>query len=94
MGFWDDLLNMISLTPGAEIIEVSADHIHFRGTAPLRTFKIAQADARRFRVKETTGFQTAGRNGQPTPYCDREEITRDQMVRWLAARLKELRTAA
>ena len=89
----DDALRMINSTRGVEIDEASADRIRFHGVVPLRTFEITR-DGGGFHVGETTGFQTAGKSGQPTPYARDQAITQEQMMRWLTARLNELRTAA
>jgi hypothetical protein len=87
------VLGMIRSSAGAEVVETSADRIGFCGRAPLRTFKIIGEGAEGFRVKETTGFQTAGRSGEPTPYCDQDVITESKMIGWVTARLKELAVA-
>jgi hypothetical protein len=87
------VLDLVRATPGAEVVEGGEDRIRFRGEAPRRTFEVFCEDGGGFRVKETTGFQTAGRSGQPTPYGEWEVINEGQMVGWVTARLKELRAA-
>jgi hypothetical protein len=87
------VIGLIGNTPKVEIVEVDANHVCFRGQSPRRTFWIIHEGVDRFRVKETTGWQTAGRSGEPSAYSDRDIITESQMVRWLSARLNELQAA-
>jgi hypothetical protein len=98
MGVFDEkakngVLSMIRSSAGAEVVETTADRIVFCGRVPLRTFQIIGEAPERFRVKETTGFQTAGRRGEPTPYSDRDIITESQMIGWVTERLQELAAA-
>ena len=86
----DGVVSLITSTPEAEIIEANAKGVCFRGHSPLRTFIIIR-EGDLFRVKETTGWQTAGRNNEPSAYSDRDIITESQMMGWVSARLKELR---
>lgn len=95
MAIWGDevksrVLDMIRATPRAEVIKASEDRIEFRGKAPLMTFEVICEGADRFRVKETTGFQTAGRPAEPTPHGERDIITQSKMITWVTQRLKEL----
>lgn len=87
----DRVINLIRSTSSAQIIEADANQICFRGQAPRRTFQIIREGVDHFRVKETTGFPTAGRSGEPSAYSDRDIITEDQMIGWVSARLNELR---
>jgi hypothetical protein len=87
------VLDLVNATPGAEIVEGSEDRIRFRGKAPQRTFEVVCEDGGGFRVKETTGFQTAGRNGQPTPYGERDVIDESRMLGQVRTWLNQLRAA-
>jgi hypothetical protein len=86
----DRVVSMIRNASKAEIVEADANCVCFRGQSPLRTFQIVREDADRFRVKDTTGWPTAGRSGEPSAYSDRDIITENQMIDWLSARLNEL----
>ncbi len=87
----DRVISFIRATSNAETVEADANHVCFRAQSPRRTFQISREGVRRFRVKETTGWPTAGRSNEPSPYSDRDIITEDQMIGWLSARLNELR---
>lgn len=68
----DRVINLIRSTPCAEIVEADANRICFRGQSPRRTFQIIREGVDHFRVKETTGWPTAGRGGEPSAYSDRD----------------------
>ena len=87
----DRAISLIRIMSNAEITEADADHVCFRGQSPRRTFQIIREGLQRFRVKETTGWPTAGRSSEPSAYSDRDIITEDQMIGWVSARLNELR---
>lgn len=89
----DCAIKLIRSTSKAEIDEADANHVCFRGQAPLRTFEIIREGAGGFRVKETTGWKTAGRSGEPSAYSDRDVIGEKQMIEWVLARLNELQAA-
>ena len=89
----------IRLTPGAEIVRATPDHIVFYGNRPRRTFEIGREGPHGFRVQETMVFQAAGRSGQPTSHHERNvinksQMTKSQMTRWVSARLEEIRTSS
>jgi hypothetical protein len=88
-----DLLGYVRPQPGAVDVSVLKNEVTFTTQAPRRTFKIFCEGPDAFRVKETTGFQTAGRSGEPSPYSDQDVISRSKMARWVIARLNELRAA-
>lgn len=87
------VVSLIRSTSNAEIVEADANHACFRGQSPRRTFVIIREGVDCFRVKETTGCQTAGRSGEPSAYSDRDVITENQMIGWVSARLNELQPA-
>jgi hypothetical protein len=87
------VVSLIRSTSNAEVVEVGGDRIRFRGKSPRRTFEIICEDAQGYRVKETTGFQTAGRSGGPAPHSDRDVITESKMIGWLTSQLNELGVA-
>jgi hypothetical protein len=86
----DLVVSLIRSTSNAEIVEADANRVCFHGQSPRRTFQIIREGVDRFRVKETTGWPTAGRSSQPSAYSDRDIITEDQMIGWVSARLNEL----
>ena len=88
-----DLLSFVSSNPGAVDVGVHENRVTLRGRAPQRTFEITCESAQSFRVKETTGFQTPGKSGEPSAYSDQDVINQSEMIRWVIARLKELRAA-
>ena len=87
----DLVIRLIRSTSNVEITEADTNHVCFRGQSPRRTFQIIREGVQRFRVKETTGWPTAGRISEPSAYSDRDIITGDQMIGWVSARLNELR---
>jgi hypothetical protein len=89
----DRVIKLIKSTSKAEIVEADANQVRFCGRSPRRTFEITREGAGGFRVKETTGWQTAGRSGQPAAYGDRDVISEKQMMEWVLAQLNELEAA-
>jgi hypothetical protein len=87
------VVSLIKSTSNVEIVEADANYICFRGQSPHRTFVIIREGVDGFRVKETTGWPTAGRSGEPSAYSDRDIITANQMIGWVSARLDELQPA-
>jgi hypothetical protein len=84
----------IRLTPGTEIVRATADQIVFCANRPRRTFEIDREAAHGFRVRETSLFQSAGRQGRPTVGHEHNVISQGQMNKWVSARLEEVRAAA
>jgi hypothetical protein len=72
---------------------VFLNRICFSGTAPRRTFEIRKEGAQSFRVRETTGCQTAGKSAEPSRFGDRDMLTESEMICWLTDQLNQLRTA-
>ena len=87
------VVSLIGSTSNAEIVEADLNRVSFRGRSPRRTFEIIREGVDRFRVKETTGWPTAGRSSEPSAYSDRDVITENQMIGWASARLNELQAA-
>jgi hypothetical protein len=80
MGCWDDELRLISSFPAVVVDKTTDDRLVFSWSArPRRDFEITHDGAGFFHVNETTGWATAGRSGEPTPYASRDQLTQKQM---------------
>jgi hypothetical protein len=89
-----EVVGLIHLTPGAEIVRATPDHIVFCSHEPRRTFEIRREATQGFRVEEIRGSQSAGRHRRLASCDERITIDQSQMTEWVIGRLEEVRASS